>query len=183
MSFFKKPAAITVACIVIATAAQAEMSLTSSDIAEGQVLDNDQVMNGFGCDGGNLSPSLSWTGAPEDTQSFVVTAYDPDAPTGSGLWHWSVVNIPASVTDLPEGVGTENAPLPDGAVVVRNDLSQNGFAGACPPEGQSHRYIFQVFAMPQEALPVDETASSALVGFFANTSSLDRASIAATYAR
>jgi len=183
MSIIKKIAVFTVSGVVLSGAAQAEMALTSSDIAEGQALDNDQVLNGFGCEGGNLSPSLSWTGAPEGTQSYVVTAYDPDAPTGSGLWHWSVVNVPASVTSLPEGAGTENTPLPDGAIVVRNDLSQNGFAGACPPEGQSHRYIFQVFAMPQAALPVDETASSALVGFFANTSALDRAAITATYER
>lgn len=183
MSIIRKFASITVACAVLAGSAQAEMSLTSTDIAEGQILDSDQVMNGFGCEGGNLSPSLFWTGAPNGTQSYVITAYDPDAPTGSGFWHWSVVNVPASISGLPEGVGTEDTPLPDEAIVVRNDLSQNGFAGACPPEGQNHRYIFQVFAMPQEALPLDETASSALVGFFANTSALDRAAITATYAR
>ena len=175
--------ALPVASLLFAGAAYAEMTLTSADISEGGTLDAEQVMNAFGCEGGNLAPSLSWSGAPEGMQSFVVTAYDPDAPTGSGLWHWSVFNIPASVTELPEGAGTDAAPLPKGAITARNDLSQNGFAGACPPEGQTHRYVFTVHAMPQEALPLDETASSALVGFFATTSALDKATITATYGR
>lgn len=163
--------------------ARAEMTLTSTDIFDGETLTAEQVMDGFGCSGGNLAPSLSWSGAPEGTGSFVVSVYDPDAPTGSGLWHWMVFDIPAGVTELPKGAGTDAVPLPDGAVAARNDLSQNGFAGACPPEGQTHRYIFTVYAMPQLALPLDRTASGALVGFYANTSALDRVSITATYGR
>ena len=178
---------VTVAAIGLAVStvpARAEMTLTSDDIAEGQTMDADQVFAGFGCEGGNLAPSLSWSGAPENTGSFVITAYDPDAPTGSGWWHWSVFDIPADVTSLPEGAGTEAAPLPDGAVAARNDYSQNGFGGACPPEGaEPHRYVFTVFAMPQDRLPIDETASGAIVGFFANNTSLDRASITAVYGR
>lgn len=170
--------------LVLSSPAWADMTLVSSDIAEGSSLDANQVFAGFGCDGGNLSPQLSWSGAPEGTNSFVVTAYDPDAPTGSGWWHWSLVNIPAKVTSLPEGVGTAGQSLPEGAFAARNDFSQNAFGGACPPEGAApHRYIFTVFAMPQEALPVDETASGALVGFFAENTSLARASITAVYGR
>ena len=168
---------------VFAAPAFAEMTLTSSDIADGRAMDADQVFDGFGCEGRNLSPSLSWSGAPEGTASFVVTAYDPDAPTGSGFWHWSVFDIPASATALLEGAGTATAPLPEGAVQARNDYSQNAFGGACPPEGRTHRYVFTVYAMPQDALPIDATASGALVGFFANTASLDRASITARYGR
>ncbi len=175
-----------VACAALslfAGSAMAEMTLSSTDIAEGAVLEDAQVFSGFGCDGQNLSPALSWSGAPEGTQSFIVTAYDPDAPTGSGWWHWAVFNLPGDVVSLPEGAGTGDA-LPDGAIHARNDFSQNAFGGACPPEGAApHRYVFTVYAMPQEALPLDETASGALVGFFANTTSLDRASITALYGR
>lgn len=178
----KVPLALTITLLLSGTA-HAEMILSSPDIAEGAPLDSDQVFAGFGCEGGNLSPALSWSGSPEGTKSYIVTAYDPDAPTGSGFWHWSVFNIPAETTALPEGIGTQMATLPDGAIAARNDFSQNGFGGACPPEGQSHRYIFTVFAMPQETLPIDETASGALVGFMANTSSLARATITATYKR
>jgi len=162
----------------------AEMTLVSADVVEGQSLMADQILAGFGCDGGNLAPALSWNGAPEGTKSFVVTAFDPDAPTGSGWWHWSVFNIPANVTRLEEGSGTEALPLPAGAIAARNDFSQNAYGGACPPEGGGqHRYVFTVYAMPQDGLPLDETASGAIVGFYANVASLARASITAVYGR
>lgn len=176
-------ASLFAGALFCATPALADMTLRSSDIAEGEIMGTDQVFAGFGCEGGNLAPSLSWSGAPEGTSSFIITAYDPDAPTGSGFWHWSVFNLPASVTDLPEGAGTDAMPLPKGAVQARNDFSQNAFGGACPPEGSEHRYVFTVHAMPQEALPIDETASGALVGFFANTSALGSASIVARFGR
>ena len=171
------------AAMTLSGVALADMSLTSTDIAEGQNMEKQQEGIGFGCDGDNLAPSLAWSGAPEGTQSYALTVYDRDAPTGSGLWHWAVVNIPASVTSLSEGAGTPDNPLPEGTVVVRNDLSQNQFAGACPPEGRKHNYVFTVYAMPMPALPLDETASSALVGGMTNMMSLDRASITATYER
>ena len=172
------------ALLIAATPAPAEMHLMSPDIAEGQMLNDDQILQGFGCEGGDLSPSLSWSGAPGGTRSYIVTAYDPDAPSGSGWWHWSVFNIPATTTTLPEGTGTGGKPLPEAAVAARNDFSRNGYGGACPPEGdEPHRYVFTVYAMPQEKLPIDETASAAMVGFFANTSALDRASITALYGR
>lgn len=176
-------ASIFGSALLCATPAMADMTLRSSDIAEGEALHVDQVFAGYGCEGGNLAPSLTWSGIPEGTMSYIITAYDPDAPTGSGLWHWSVFNLPASVTELSEGAGSEKLPLPEGAVQARNDFSQNAFSGACPPKGSEHRYVFTVYAMPQKALPIDETASSALVGFFANTSSLASASITARYGR
>lgn len=169
---------------LVASAASAEMTLTSTDIAEGETMSADQEFDGFGCSGGNLSPALSWSGAPAGTNSYIVMAYDPDAPTGSGFWHWAAFNIPADVTSLPTGVGTDGVPLPDGMVQARNDYSVNAFGGACPPEGDDpHHYIFTVYAMPQESLPLDETASSAVVGFMAHTTSLDHASLTALYGR
>ncbi|WP_299438387.1 YbhB/YbcL family Raf kinase inhibitor-like protein [uncultured Rhodospira sp.] len=159
------------------------MTLTSDDITDGEPLTEAHVYNGFGCEGGNLSPALSWSGAPEGTESFAVTVYDPDAPTGSGWWHWTLFNIPAETTSLPTGVGVE-APLPEGAVQGRTDFGGNAFGGACPPEGHGpHRYIFTVYALPDESLPVDESASGAMVGYFLQGGALDSASITATYER
>lgn len=176
--------ALTLAAVAYAFPAFAEMTLTSADIAEGQSLTADQVLDGFGCAGGNMAPSLSWQGAPEGTKSFVVTAYDPDAPTGSGWWHWSVFNIPSTVTSLPEGTGGAELPLPAGSIAARNDFSQNAFGGACPPGGdEPHRYVFTVYAMPLDTLPLDGTASGAMVGYFANSTSLARASLTAIFGR
>lgn len=176
--------AITLVACTYALPASAEMTLTSADIAEGQILTTDQVLDGFGCAGSNMAPSLSWEGEPEGTKSFVVTAYDPDAPTGSGWWHWSVFNIPAEVTSLAEGSGSLENPLPVGAIAARNDFSRNTFSGFCPPEGdEPHHYVFTVYAMPQDVLPLDETASGAMVGYFTSGTSLARASITAVFGR
>lgn len=175
---------IAATLIFAASSAAAEMTVTSASFEAGGTLADAQVFAGFGCDGGNLSPALSWSGAPEGTQSYVVMAYDPDAPTGSGWWHWAAFDIPAFVTTLPEGIGTDGVETPAGMKHARNDFSQNGFGGACPPEGAApHRYQFTVFAMPAETLGLDETASSALLGFVANANALDRATIEATYGR
>jgi len=166
-----------------ASAALAEMTLTSDDVADGGTLSERNVYDGFGCEGENLSPSLTWAGAPEGTKSFIMTAYDPDAPTGSGWWHWTVFNIPADVTHLDTGVG-KSVELPVGAGQGRTDYGSVGFGGACPPVGHGpHRYVFTVYAMPEATLPLDENASGALVGFYAHMQGLDSASLTATYER
>lgn len=157
--------------------------LTSSDIA-GQLTEK-EVYSGFGCSGQNISPQLSWTNAPQGTKSFAVTVYDPDAPTGSGWWHWVIFNIPASVHSLASGAGNpEKGLAPGDSIQSVTDYGQPGFGGACPPEGDaSHRYIFTVYALGTEALPLDATASPALVGFYLNHNSLAKASIIAYYGR
>ena len=173
----------TVLSGVGASTALAEMTLSSGDIADGGTLTERHVFKGFGCEGQNLSPSLTWSGAPAETKSYIVTVYDPDAPTGSGWWHWTLFNIPAEVTHLDTGIGV-TAPVPEGAGQGRTDYGSVGFGGACPPVGHGpHRYIFTVHAMPDAALPLDENASGALVGFFANGQALDSASLTATYER
>ncbi len=156
--------------------------LTSKNFKEGDRLPEAQVFNGMGYTGGNVSPQLAWDGAPEGTKSFVVTLYDPDAPTGSGWWHWVIINIPASVKELPEGAGS-GAGLPAGALQTRTDYGAPGFGGAAPPPGKPHRYIFTVHALKVERLDLDEQASAALVGYMTNMNSLGKATLMATYGK
>ncbi|MCW7536677.1 YbhB/YbcL family Raf kinase inhibitor-like protein [Aquabacterium sp. A7-Y] len=165
-------------------AGAAEFSLRSPQVRDGGQLGTAQVFNGFGCSGGNRSPALQWSGAPQGTKSFAVTVYDPDAPTGSGWWHWVVYNLPASVTSLPEGAGTVGGILPTGAVQGRTDYGTPGFGGACPPAGDKpHRYIFTVHALKTDKLDLPADASPALVGFMLHANRLGQARFTATYGR
>ena len=159
-----------------------EFSLTSTTVSEGEKLTNSHVFEGFGCEGENQSPQLSWSGAPEGTKSFAITVYDPDAPTGSGWWHWHVVNIPASVNSVSQNASI-NGDLPREALQVRNDFGIFGFGGACPPPGKVHRYIFTIYALSTEQLELPENPSNALVGFMTRAKMLDSASITAVYHR
>jgi len=166
---------IIAAGLVSAPAWADDFTLFSPDIAEGQQLDNAFVFQGFGCEGGNTAPALSWSGAPEGTKSFAVTAYDPDAPTGSGWWHWFAFNIPADVTALPAG-GQVNG------IELINDYGAQGFGGACPPPGEVHRYAFTVHALGT-TLDIDGSVSNALAGFMVNANSLASSTITAVYTR
>lgn len=155
--------------------------LTSPAFTDGATLPQAQVYNGMGQTGQNLSPALEWKNAPEGTKSFVVTTYDPDAPTGSGWWHWVVANIPASVTALPEGAGSGKGGLPEGAVQVRTDFGAPGYGGAAPPLGPAHRYIFSVYALDVPKLDIAPDASPAMVGFMVHHHKLASASLTALY--
>lgn len=159
-------------------------TLTSPTLKEGSTIGMDHVFGGFGCTGRNISPALSWSGAPEGTKSFAITVYDPDAPTGSGWWHWTVVNIPASVTSLAAGAGSTRPALPKGAVEGRTDFGKPGYGGPCPPKGDKpHRYIFTVFALKVDKVDVTGEASGAMVGFNLNANKLATASFTATFGR
>lgn len=158
--------------------ATASFVVTSTDVVEGEPLKDDQVAAL-----GNTSPQLSWSGAPEGTKSYVVTCFDPDAPTPSGFWHWVLVDLPADVTSLDTGAGAEGATLPGGAFMCRNDGGPKAFMGAAPPEGdQVHRYFFVVHAVKEETLGVDSDASPAVVSFNLAFKTLGRAILTGTYA-
>jgi len=160
--------------------------IRSESFDDGDYLGADHVLSetfGFGCAGGNKSPQLSWTGAPDGTKSFALTCYDPDAPTGCGFWHWVVVNIPPDVTSLPLGAGSGDG-LPDGALQTRTDFGVPGYAGPCPPEGDHpHRYVFSLHAVSQDSLPVDADTSAAVIGFQLNYNTLETAKLMGLYKR
>jgi len=173
-------------------------TLSSPDLASGQFA-NHFVLNGFGCTGDNVSPELAWKNPPAGTQSFALQVYDPDAPTGSGFWHWAVYNIPATATGLARGAGNSPATLPPGAYGGNTDFMDTGVTGAngnyggpCPPVGDKpHRYIFTLFAVAvpsvQAAGGIPATGTAALYGFVLNeglgAALLGTASFTATYGR
>jgi Raf kinase inhibitor-like YbhB/YbcL family protein len=164
-------------------AAAQTMTLTSPDIAPGATIAKEQVVNVFGCSGGNTSPALSWSGAPQGTKSFALSVYDPDAPTGSGFWHWVVFNIPPDVTSLPKNAGDpKGAAAPKGAVQSRTDYGAPGYGGPCPPQGDPpHHYHFTIFAVDTPKLEGDESTTAAVVGFMLHFHTLANAELVGVY--
>jgi len=181
-----------------ALAQQAAFSLSSPDLSGG-TFDNKFVLNGFGCKGGNVSPALEWRNVPAGTKSLALQVYDPDAPTGSGFWHWAVYNIPPTSASLAQGAGNEAARLPAGAFGGNTDFMDTGATGAngnyggpCPPQGDKpHRYIFTLYALAVDKVEVaggvPKTGSAGLYGFVLNkgvgAALLGKASFTATYGR
>ncbi|MEI7696047.1 MAG: YbhB/YbcL family Raf kinase inhibitor-like protein [Chlorobium sp.] len=172
-------------CSTATVALAGNFKLTSPTIKSGAALTEEQVFDGFGCTGKNQSPSLQWTYGPKGTKSYAITVYDPDAPTGSGWWHWVVYNIPANVTGLAYGAGDATGKLlPPEALQGRTDYGTHAFGGACPPKGDKpHRYIFTVYALNIEKIDVPAEASAALIGFMIHANTLGKASFTATYGR
>ena len=187
MSSFRRSSILAGIVLLTSTlgAQAAGFTLSSATIKPGSMLTDAQVFNGFGCSGKNVSPALAWSGAPAGTKSFALTVYDPDAPTGSGWWHWVVFNIPASATQLPEGAGSADGKgLPSGSVQGRTDFGAPGFGGPCPPAGDKpHRYVFTVYALKSDKLDVPADATAALVGFMINANKLGEAKFSARYGR
>ncbi len=163
----------------------AGFQLSSPDIKAGTLIDKKFEFNGFGCSGENKSPALQWSGAPAGTKSFAVTVYDPDAPTGSGWWHWSVINLPADVSSLESDAGAAGgANLPKGASHIRIDYGVAAWGGMCPPPGDKpHRYVFTVHALKTDKLEIPADATAALTGYMINANALGKASFTATYGR
>lgn len=165
-------------------ASAASFTLTSPQVKEGGTLTDAQVFNGFGCTGKNISPALEWNNAPAGTKSFAVTLYDPDAPTGSGWWHWVVFNIPADAKGLALSAGNDPKLLPAGAVQSVTDFAVPGFGGACPPPGdKAHRYIFTVYALDVPRMDLPPTTMPATVGFSMYGHVLGKATLNTTFGR
>lgn len=157
-------------------------TLTSEDVRGGEPLTLPFLHSGAEPGAGNRSPQLSWSGFPETTKSFVVTCYDPDAPTPSGFWHWILVDVPATTTTLAQNVGAAGGALPGNAFHVRNDMGDFAYDGAAPPAGdQVHRYYFVVHAVDTDSLGVDTTASAAVVSFTLVFHTLARAVLVPTF--
>jgi Raf kinase inhibitor-like YbhB/YbcL family protein len=157
-------------------------TVTSDDVADGEQLDERHVFNDWGFTGGNLSPHLRWSEFPAQAKSFAVTCYDPDAPTGSGFWHWLLFDLPPDVTELPRGAGGPGREgVPADAIHTRNDYGNREFGGAAPPPGAPHRYIFAVHALDTEKLGLDEDAMPAVVGFNITAHTLARGLIIPVY--
>jgi hypothetical protein len=156
---------------------------TSEDVTHDAPMTDKHVYNSFGMSGDNVSPQLSWSGFPAETKSFAVTCYDPDAPTGSGFWHWLVIDVPATVTSLPAGAGEAgDAGLPAGAFHVRNDYGTKDFGGAAPPAGDDpHRYVFAVHALDVETLGIDSDVTPAVAGFNLRFHTIGRALLVPVY--
>jgi hypothetical protein len=175
-------AVVSSALLAAATQAGA-FELRSPDVSDGAMLGKAQVYSGYGCTGENVSPALSWSGAPAGARSFALTVYDPDAPTGSGWWHWVVFDLPAGTRSLARGAGRAAA-LPAGARQARNDFGTAGFGGACPPAGDKpHRYVFTIHALKVDRLDVAPDAAAAQVGTLIESNQIDKASITARYGR
>jgi Raf kinase inhibitor-like YbhB/YbcL family protein len=177
---------LAVAPVGMVPASQATgFTLSSPDIKADALMPQSFEFNGFGCTGENRSPVLRWSGAPRDAKSFAVTVFDPDAPTGSGWWHWFVIDIPAGVTELQSDAGAEGgAKLPKGARHLRIDYGFAGWGGPCPPPGDKpHRYVFTVHALKADKLDIPADATAALAGFMVNANTIAKASFTARYGR
>ena len=161
------------------------LTLTSKDIAQGEFMPKAHEFTGFGCSGGDLSPHLQWSGAPKGTKSFAITAYDPDAPTGSGWWHWQLVNLSKNVTQIATGAGSTKKDLaPAGSMQIENDYGSRGFGGACPPTGDGiHHYRFTIHALSVGKLELPEGASGALTGYMINANTIESSTIESLYKR
>ena len=173
-----------VALIALAGPAWA-LEISSPAMAKNKMIPDKFTANVFGCNGQNISLPLEWKGVPKEAKSLALTVYDPDAPTGSGFWHWLIANIPVATTSLPEGAGvTGNEKLPAGSIQARNDAGAAAYLGPCPPKGyKPHRYIFTIFAVKTDKLNVDANTSGAVVGFMLHFNTLAKASVTYTYGR
>ncbi|RXJ76011.1 YbhB/YbcL family Raf kinase inhibitor-like protein [Arcobacter sp. F155] len=169
---------ILFAITFIALSLFAENFTLKSSSLKGQ-LTKAQEFNGFGCSGENISPDLAWENAPKETKSFAVTVYDPDAPTGSGWWHWVVFDIPKDKLSLEKGFGSKE----DKEIIQSvTNYGKTGFGGACPPKGdKAHRYIFTVYALDTDKLGLDKNTNPAIVGYYLNTHALAKASLISYY--
>lgn len=174
---------LTISFTMNLTAQNGTFTLTSNDL--GGQFSLKQVYDQYNCGGQNMSPQLMWKNAPAGTKSFAVTMYDPDAPTGSGWWHWLIFNIPVHINELPAGAGNpDNAVLPSSVIQSLNDYGTYGYGGPCPPKGDKpHRYIITVYALKVAKIDLNKDSRPATIGFYLNRFAIAKSSIMAYYQR
>jgi Raf kinase inhibitor-like YbhB/YbcL family protein len=176
-----------ISAVMVVQAAPGQTSafkLASPDIVQGHKIGAAQVYNSFGCSGQNISPTMGWSNPPAGTQSFALMVYDPDAPTGSGWWHWVVYNIPANIDILPAGAGNpDQHRLPAGALQGRTDFGSHEYGGPCPPPGKPHHYHFRLYALKVAKLDVPADASAAFISFNIHANEIAESVIVALYSR
>ena len=182
---FRPAVLLALALPLAACAPDPGFQIASASLHDGDTLPLAQVYTGSGCDGGNRSPALAWSGAPAATRSLALTMFDPDAPTGHGWWHWLAYDLPAQTTSLPEGAGNANGiALPAGARQARNDFGDIGYGGACPPAGDKpHRYVITVYALPAARLTLATSASAEQVDAMLKREALASARLTLQYGR
>jgi len=177
-------ALVAVIALALPALAGGKFAVKSADLKPNATVNAKQVFSGMGCTGENVSPEISWSNPPAGTKSFVVTMYDPDAPTGSGWWHWVVYNLPGDATSLPQGAGSGQAELPKGAMQGKTDFGAPGYGGPCPPPGDKpHRYVITVTALKTEKIDVPGDATAAYVGFMTHMNKLASATLTGKYGR
>lgn len=163
---------------------QPKFSISSDDIKAGSIIKIKHVFDGFGCVGDNISPQISWQNPPQETKSFALSVYDPDAPTGSGWWHWIVLNIDADKRQLKQNFGAINDFSSNKVNQIKNDYGTYSFGGPCPPIGDKpHRYIFTIYALKTDKIEINKNASAALAGYMINANSIAKASFSAFFGR
>jgi Raf kinase inhibitor-like YbhB/YbcL family protein len=177
--------AIFLSIVVVSCHQSHALTIDSSDIKANSKWPKKHIYNDFGCDGKNISPQISWKDAPKETKSFAFTIYDPDAPTGSGWWHWILVNIPLDYKELPTDFGAKNSfKIKDDVVQIRNDFGFYNFGGSCPPKGdRPHNYVFTIYALKTDKIDIDENSSAAFAGYFINQNAIAKASFKAFNSR
>jgi Raf kinase inhibitor-like YbhB/YbcL family protein len=184
----KKLSLILGSCLAFAVpnalAQSADFRLASSEWHEGGMVPRQNVFNGSGCGGANVSPELHWSGAPGDAKSFAITIFDPDAPAAGGWWHWVIFNIPVTVSELPAGAGSKQSRgAPAASIQCRNDFGEPGYGGPCPPAGTTHRYQARVYALNTERLPFGSEAPPAKVAKQIEAHSIGVASLTVKFGR
>ena len=176
---------ITVLALMLNLSLNAQGSFTLTSKTLGGNSTTMEEFNGFGCTGENTSPQLSWANAPEGTKSFAITMYDPDAPTGSGWWHWVVFDIPSDVNELLRNAGNiEKGLMPKDAIQSITNYGVPGYGGPCPPENHGiHQYIITVHALKVDKLGLDANTNPAVVGYYLWNNTIAKASLVTYYER
>jgi Raf kinase inhibitor-like YbhB/YbcL family protein len=175
---------ISLLFLIFASASYAQtFTLQSRDLGGQATMKN--VFKGFGCEGENISPQLSWANAPKGTKSFAITIHDESAPTGSGWWHWLVFNLPANTAELVSNAGDIVKKLmPETAIQSKTDYGSYGYGGPCPPVGHGiHKYTITIYALDVEKLDLNQDTNAAIVGFNINAHTIEKASLVFYYKR